>query len=207
MPRNYTLQDKIDQEFNFLIHDEKNHDQYMSILSKDRAVINADVGVVLSPNYELVRVELNDDSFALVLLDHSSKRIAYYVKARVWEDVVLNEKPVTQVLLWRTNDVVHHTATTGLAKEIFFSYLLEKYNVVASDSHQTIEGRDFWIRQTGFALAYNMYVYRYHRIECELKRITDHAVIRDNSCDLWGDEEDYVNVLAIISKQEIITCS
>lgn len=207
MPRNYTLQDKIDQEFGFLINDQQNHEHYISIISNsDREKINAKVGIVLPVNYELARIELDDDGFALVLLDHSTKRIAYYVKAQVWQDIVLNEMPVTQVLLWRTNDVIHHAVTTGLANAVFFGYLLEKYNVVASDSHQTIEGRDFWIRQTGFALAYGLNVYRYHRIECELCKIVDHATIRDNSCDLWGDSEDYMNILAIISKENITPC-
>lgn len=203
MPRNYTTQEKIDQEFGFLIKDKDNHEHYGKILQQDRDNIHTQVGVVLPTSYELTRIELTEGNFAIVLLDHSSERIAYYVKASVWEDVVLNASPVTQVLLWRTNDVRHEMVTTGLARSIFFKYLLESYNVVASDSHQTAEGRDFWIRQTGFALATDLYVYRYHRIDCNLIKITDHAIIRDNTCDLWGDDEDYCNVLAIISKEAI----
>ena len=203
MPRNYTTQDKIDQEFGFLVTDKGNHEHYDKLLPQDRKDVHTQVGVVLPESYELARVELDSGNFAIVLLDHSSERIAYYVKASVWEDVALNTSPVTQVLLWRTNDVKHELVTNGLARQIFFKYLLESYNVVASDSHQTAEGREFWIRQTGFALATGSHVYRYHRIECDLIEITDHAVIRDNSCDLWGDHEDYSHVLAIISKESI----
>ncbi|RZR40254.1 hypothetical protein D8T58_22280 [Vibrio vulnificus] len=203
MPRNYTIQDKIDREFAFLVTDKANHDYYNKLLQHERLDIHAQVGVVLPVSYELARIEFDGDDFAIVLLDHSSERIAYYVKARVWEDVVLNACPVTQVLLWRTNDVKHELVTTGLARAIFFQYLLDRYNVVASDCNQTVEGRDFWIRQTGFALLTGLHVYRYHRIECDLVEILDHAVIRDNSCDLWGDDEDYCNVLAIISKDSI----
>lgn len=203
MPRNYTTQEKIDQEFGFLITDKDNHEHYGKISQQDREDIHAQVGIVLPASYELSRVELDEGNFAIVLLDHSSERIVYYVKASVWEDVVLNASPVTQVLLWRTNDVMHEMVTTGLAKAIFFNYLLESYNVIASDSHQTAEGRDFWIRQTGFALAMGLHVYRYHRVDCDLIEISDHAIIRDNSCDLWGDDEDYCNVLAVISKDQI----
>ena len=203
MPRNYTTQDKIDQEFGFLVTDKDNHEHYGKLLQKERKDIRTQVRVVLPESYELARFEFDGGNFAIVLLDHSSERIAYYVKANVWEDVVLNASPVTQVLLWRTNDVTHEAVTTGLARQIFFTYLLESYNVVASDSHQTAEGREFWIRQTGFALSTGSHVYRYHRINCDLFEITDHAVIRDNSCDLWGDDEDYSNVLAIISKESI----
>lgn len=203
MPRNYTIQDKINREFGFLITDKDNHEHYGKLLQQERKNVHAQIGVVLPGSYELARVELDGDNFAIVLLDHSSERIVYYVKASVWDDVVLNTSPVTQVLLWRTNDVTHDLVTTGLARAIFFKYLLENYNVVASDSNQTIEGRDFWIRQTGFALATGLHVYRYHRINCDLIEITDHAIIRDNSCDLWGDDEDYCHVLAIISKESI----
>lgn len=203
MPRNYITQDKIDQEFGFLITDKDNHAHYRKILDQKRVDIHAQVGAMLPTTYELSRIELENGNFAIVLLDHSSERIAYYVKASICDDVVLNTSPVAQVLLWRTNDVIHEAVTTGLARLILFKYLLESYNVVASDSHQTTEGRDFWIRQTGFALAVGLHVYRFHRVNCDLVKIEDHAIIRDNSCDLWGDDEDYCNVLAVISKEAI----
>lgn len=202
MPRNYTVQEKIDREFSFLVHDDKNKAHYEQIINTPHTDIHKEIGVVLPSSYQVIKTD-SDDGFVIALLDHASKTIAYYVKAYVWEDIALDIKPVTQVMLWRTNDVTHESVTSGFARKVFFNYLLEHFNVVASDSHQTMEGREFWIRQTGYALAIGLHVYRYDRMTAQLQKITDHATIRDNSCDLWGDEEHYSNILVIISKHEL----
>jgi len=83
--------------------------------------------------------------------------------------------------------------------------LLASYHIIASDSCQTREGRDFWVRQLGYAIEFGEYVYRFDRITCHLKEILDHATVRDNSCDLWGDAEEYENILAIISQDALST--
>ncbi|WP_318493331.1 hypothetical protein [Photobacterium leiognathi] len=202
MPRNHITQAKVEQKLSFLIIDKDNHTHYRKILSQKRVDIHAQVGAILPKNYELSRIEHENGNFAIVLLDHSSERIAYYIKASIL-DIDLNTRPITQVLLWCNNDVIHEAVTTGLARSILFNHLLNNYNITPSDSYQNAEGREFWIRQTGFALATGYHVYRFHRINCELLKIVDHAIIRDNSCDLWGDDVDYCNVLAVISKKSI----
>jgi len=203
MPRNYNDQMKIDHDFGWLDNEEQNRQKYHEILNPRVQDITAAAKIMFPPTYQLVRAELEKDSFQVALLCHATKEIVYYIKCQVWKDVVLAAKPVTQVLLWRTKLVQHHSATRDVAANIFRNYLLEDYNIIASDNCQTREGRDFWVRQLGYALAYQEYVYRFHRVNCSLERLEDPRAIADNSCDLWGDNDDYENVLAIISKNEI----
>lgn len=203
MPRNYNDQAKIDHDFGWLDDEAQNRDKYSAILKAEYEDITAEAKIMFPPTYRLVRVELEDDDFQVVLLCDSTEEIVYYIKCRVWEDVVLAEKPVTQVMLWRTKLAQHLAATQGIAANVFRNYLLEKYNVIASDSCQTREGRDFWVRQLGYALAFQEYVYRYHRIDCTLQRLEDPRKIANNAYDLWGDDEDYENVLAVISQSQI----
>ena len=112
----------------------------------------------------------------------------------------MNAKQAVQTIVWRTTDITHKRAISGLTEKVFLNYLLEAYNIIASDSAQTTERRDFCRRQLGAALHHGEHVYRYDLTNSVSERITDHQVIRDNSCGLWGDRAEYSHVLAIISK-------
>ncbi len=204
MPRNYTNQGKIDKEIGWLNNVTKNRNKYDEINSANLSNITGQAKLNLPPGYRLVYRALDNLHFQIALLCDTSKEIVYLIKCEIWEDIYLNAKPVTQVLLWRTSVVSHRLVTSGIPEKIFSDYLLEQYNIIASDNHHTTEGRDFWVRQLGYALASGEeYVYRFDRISCELTQLIDHATIRDNSCDLWGDGSEYESILAIISKDKL----
>lgn len=205
MPRNYISQDKIDQEFDFLNIDAENTKLYQKL--RDQEASSDDISRMarheMPAGYSLSKYQVKDDQFVVVALCHTTQEVVYYIRVNIWDDVFLNEKPVTQVLLWRTIKAKHRAATRDLAENVFFGYLLENYSVVASDSHQTVQGRTFWETKLSIALERGYHVYRYHRLYCDLTVIESDEQISSNSCDLWGDDEDYQNVLAIISKDEI----
>jgi hypothetical protein len=207
MPRNYNNQKKIDLDFSWLNNTAQNTSKYIEISSSNISNIARQAKFSFPLSYRLVRLNSDEDHFELALLSDSTKELVYYIQCVVIPDVYLNAKPVTQVLLWRTTVVSHQNVTTGFARDVFRHYLLESYNIIASDGCQTREGRDFWVRQLGYAIEFGEYVYKFNRVTCDLKKITDHATIRDNSCDLWGDSEEYENILAIISKELLITQS
>ncbi len=205
MPRNYNDQNKISVDFGWLDNIAENKAKYSALLELDLSDVSAKSKVALPPSYRLVRADIDTESFEIALLSDSTNEIVYYIRCKLWEDVYLNDKPITQVMLWRTSDVSFRSITSRITEDVFRNYLLDIYNIIASDSCQTREGRDFWMRQLGLAIHFGEYVYRYDRLACELLQITDHAVIRDNSCDLWGDEAEYENILALISKDQIDT--
>lgn len=203
MPRNYLAQEKIDLDVNQLNNAEHNKSKYEEISSSEVSDVARLAKISFPPTYRLVRVESNEGSFQLALLSDSTSEVVYYIDCVVIPDLHLNAKTVTQVLPWLTSVLSHRKVTSGVAEDIFRNYLLESYNIIASDGCQTREGRDFWVRQLGYAIEYGEYVYRFNRLTCELVEITDHAKVRDNSCDLWGSSEDYENILAVISKDEL----
>lgn len=203
MPRNYVNQSAIDSEFGWLDSQEPNTAGYRNAIAHEMTDIAARAEKALPSGFRLVRYDETPTSFNIALLSDTAEQIVYYIKCHILPDVYLDAKPVTQVLLWRTSDVAYQSITSGLPELIFRNVLLKEYNIIASDSYQTTEGRGFWVRQLGYALQYGEYIYRYDRVACELTPITDHALIRDNRADLWGDDESYANILAIISKTEL----
>lgn len=203
MPRNYTNQNKIDSELGWLNVSSENKEKYISLNTSDLIDIAPKAKVALPPSYRLIRSEVQAEKFTIALLCDTTEEIVYYINCTVWEEITLNSKPVTQTILWRTTDVTHRRVTSGMTDDVFRNYLLETYNIIASDNAQTAEGRDFWSRQLGYALQFGDFVYRYDLMNSKLIRIEDHSTVRDNSCDLWGDDEGYETILALISKEEL----
>lgn len=204
MPRNYIKQNEIDAEFAWLDSQELNRAGYKKAITYEMTDIAGRAEKALPMGFRLVRYDESPTSFNMALLADTAEQIVYYIKCHILSDVNLDAKPVTQVLLWRTSDVTYQSITSGLPELVFRKVLLKDYNIIASDSYHTTEGRGFWVRQLGYALQYGEYVYRYDRVGCELTPITDHALIRDNRADLWGDDEAYTHILAIISKTELM---
>lgn len=201
MPRNYVNQQKIDQDFGWLDNQQQNTKFYADFISRDSLEDVAQAAkITLTPGYRLVRATDDDQRFSIALLCDTTRETVYLVKCNIWEDVVLKGRPLTQVLVWRTGLVKHRRVTSGFAEDIFRNYLLDRYSIIASDSCQTREGRDFWVRQMGYALEYGEYVYRYDLLASQLQSITDPMVIVSNSCDLWGDDVRYEHILAVITK-------
>ncbi|MBE0506749.1 MAG: hypothetical protein IBX50_08515 [Marinospirillum sp.] len=204
MPRNYVSQQKIDQDFGWLNNQQQNAALYADLASRESMEDVAHVAkIILTPGYRLVRVdesEGDEQHFSIALLCDTASEVVYLVKCNIWTDVVLKGRPLTQVLVWRTGLVKHRRVTSGFAEDIFRNYLLDHYSIIASDSCQTREGRDFWVRQMGYALEFGECVYRYDLMAGQLQSITDPAVIVSNSCDLWGDDVRYEHILAVITK-------
>lgn len=46
-------------------------------------------------------------------------------------------------------------------------------------------------------------MYRYDLLELVLTPVLDHAVVRNNSIDLWRDALKYEHILVVISKSEL----
>lgn len=133
-------------------------------------------------------------------IDDSSQKLGYfieYVTYKVGNSV--GTDAVTQVGLWRNSAL---WSSNGLAKFIFFNYLIPKFNTVMSDSLQTESGQRFWHGRMIEAIQAGMYCYGYDRMSNELTRITE-----DNynwACDhYWGKEDDYETKLILISQTEL----
>ena len=203
MPRNYTNTADIDKDFMFLNRSSDNTEAYNEMVSGEHYDISDSLGVHIPLGNSLFKIPKSGDSFKLVLVNHDDEKVIYYIDCSVMEDLCVDDKKATQVMLWRTAEVKYRQITSGFAETVFTNILLNEYNIVASDLHQTAQGRDFWIRQLGYAISENYYVYRYDFITCDMIRITDHEKVRTNELDLWGDAEEYQYVLALISNNKL----
>jgi hypothetical protein len=201
MPQNLTSQTKIDKEFRDLNSAPLNKARYLA-LKAEGAHLHVK-GFICPPGYELIRTPDTSTGFKVALLCHTTEEVTYLIDCTILPDVHLNEKPVTQVLLWKSLIVQHDSVLRGLATKIFQDYLLDQYNIVASDGQHTTEGRTFWVRQIGLALYNNLYAYRYDRTHDKLTPILDPQEVIENKADLWGDDAQYQNILALISRNKL----
>ncbi|MBD2798131.1 hypothetical protein ID856_16600 [Xenorhabdus sp. 18] len=204
MPFHLQNIDKIAADFSHLNESVRNRALYDTLNPLAANIVKDVDELILPPGYQLIRVDnrlnLGRISFELALLCDITHEVVYYNKVIVTNDVELNCRPVSQVLVWRTKKPQHNAALTGLASKIFFHYLIKSYDVVASDVNQTTEGMSFWQARMYEALQYGLYVYGYDVMSCELKQISNEDDVGNYQSWLWGNAEHYMNRLAIISR-------
>ena len=210
MPKLLLNQRKISQEFARLTKRDANDALYSSINAHGAKVdISGEAKHSLPPGYRLLRVdgrqaaESHGEIFEIALLNDLTKQIVYYNQVVITEIVDLNCRPASQMLVWRSTDQQHSSVLRDLASNVFFNYVLERYDVILSDNTHTSDGQFFWKRQMSSALARNLFVYFYRMLEAKLERIPDQAALDDLDDTLWGDDDPYSYHLAIISKVEL----
>lgn len=206
MPKNLIHVDKIAADFSYLVEADSNHALYLSLYG-GLDIIHEIAGLILPPGYRLVRVDSRIDipqiHFELAVLNDVTKEVIYYNRVVTHNDKELNCRPVSQVLVWRTRKPQHAVILAGLPGKLFFSYLIERYDVVISDVNQTNEGMSFWLARMYEAIEYKFNVYAYDVMSGELKSIGEEDDVGKYHSWLWGDPDSYMHRLAIISKVEL----
>lgn len=185
-------------------------------------------GLILPDGYDIIRINdlVSDNEFIewdiplsnhplaniqksfpkksqIALVSYLEQKVIYYNRLIINYDIALNCKPITQVLLWRTSDPRYRHVVRGLAEKVFFDYLLNNYNIIFSDNYQTIYGQRFWETCLLQAIDDGLYTYMYEQMSTQLVPLT-REIFESKKVEIWGDEEKFVWVLAIISKSEII---
>lgn len=147
----------------------------------------------------------DSEKFEIALVSHIDRSVVYYNRVLVYLDKVLNCKPATQVLVWRSRVFKHKAVLNELATKIFFNYILESYSVIVSDNNQTVDGMSFWQGRISEALFYQKYVYHYNLITSELIHIVSDEHLSSSESNIWGDHDDYQMQLAVISDSPLPT--
>lgn len=201
MPQNYTAQAKSVLDTNFLNSSSQNRAFFQGVgqggFDIAREAMSRDA---VLPGYRLVQVSVNENNFKILMMCDVNQEVILYVDCRLFTEGLLRSKPLVQLTLWRTMDPRYDKVMAGVPTGIFQNYLLERYDIVAGDLCQANEGRPFWVKQMLLAQYSGRYVYRYDRRVLSLRLITDKDDITANGADLWGDDESYRNILAVISK-------
>lgn len=130
---------------------------------------------------------LYEFSRAYALISNEAPEIAYIVKFQYDFVKFLNRKCVSQVLVWRNNNVPE---TRDLATRIFFDHILPKTKTVITDLHQTDDGKRFWENrvQDAFRLGYNVYYVSLvpNRELIRINTVKDFITMSKNK-KVWGD--------------------
>lgn len=205
MPKLIVKREEIRQEFAHLVRTEDNARLYQRLSNETRlSDISAEAKNPVPPGYRLLRIDPAPGTaiheFEIALLNDVEQTVVYYNRVSVTGISDLNCRPATQMLVWRSQNALHQMVLRDLAKNIFFNYILEHYDVILSDNNQTAEGKFFWQRQMSQALAYNIHVYYYQMMTAELQPIADQAALDNLEDKLWAEEDDKQYHLALISK-------
>ncbi len=159
------------------------------------------------PGYRLLRIDgrikSENETFELALLCDTTHEVAYYKRVIVTSICDLNAKPATQSLVWRTPDIAHKAATRDLASNIFFEYILPRYDAILSDGNQTSGGQFFWETQITSSLQRGHHIYFYKMMSAELEPIKsreDLDLLKDM---IWGDSDHHQHNLVLISEEEL----
>ena len=194
----YTQHTAIDS-FHWLNNDVSNHNEFIRLWDSPRE--SFDVINSTSEGVSMWKIKESPFIFTIALLSTIDQRVLYYIKCEIWEHINLG-KPVTQLKLWRTTHPKYQNITAGLPSKVF-NVLLATYNVVASDGVHTYSGKRFWQQELSRAIYKGLFVYRLDLTTRELKQLLDIDKIADNSVDLWGSDEKYMQILGVISKNSL----
>ncbi|APQ14654.1 hypothetical protein BJP27_24075 (plasmid) [Pseudomonas oryzihabitans] len=167
-----------------------------------------DVQHPIPPGYRLLRIDgrlppSSLDRFEIALLCDTDQSVVYYNRVIIQGHVDLGCRPATQSLVWRTTRYAHGAVLRDLASRVFFDYILASYDVIMSDSQQTIEGHSFWRRKLSEALARQLHVYHFRFIPGTLVGIPDEKALDEACRELWGETEAHADYLAIISRHPL----
>ncbi|MDD2817130.1 MAG: hypothetical protein PHP00_15595 [Thiotrichaceae bacterium] len=230
MPKLFFSMKDVRNDFSFLELAEPNHQLYLSFKDNECFSISTQIeGLILPDGYDIIRINnfvsdhemmakesaisLSNHPLAdiqksfpkksqIALVSHLEEKVVYYNKLIINYDIALSCKPVTQVLLWRTSDPRYRNVVRGLAEKVFFDYLLNNYDIIFSDNYQSIYGQRFWETCLLQAIDDGLYTYMYEQMSAKLVRLT-RELFESKKVEIWGDEEKFAWILAIISKSEI----
>lgn len=208
MPQQLLNPAKVTEVFVHLNETPDNRALYSELVSGSD--VTADVkGVSLAPGYRVVRVdnrkkgEIPQEHFELALINDLTEEVVYYNRVIIQPDSYLNCRPVTQILVWRTQKPKHRAVLHDFAGIIFLNYLLDRYDIIVSDRNQTHEGMSFWQARMYDALERGLNLYGYDMMTCELIEMHNEVELEKGETWLWGDSENFQNRLAIISKHKL----
>lgn len=207
MPKLIVKPAAIRQEFAHLVRTEDNARLYDRIAASPNLIeISAEAKHMLPPGYRLLRIDAltpGTHEFEVALLNDVEESVVYFNRVMVSTIQDLNCRPATQMLVWRSQNAAHQMVLHGLAQNVFFNYILERYDIILSDNHQTGEGKFFWQRQMSQALALGLHVYYYQMLNAVLEPIGDQAALDNLEDQLWSEDDGQEYHLALISKVEL----
>lgn len=170
---------------------EKNRSEYERLSSLQYQTIHEDERV-------LIGVVTRSYGGEIFMLRKDVERLTYYVKFKSQQINGLGNT-ATQVVVWRRGA----PGFKGITAYVFFGFLLENFDSIVSDAHQTQDGKKFWIDRMDDAVGAGLTV---GLLDDQEIRVYDGSVPLDDwptSLDAWGDTDEHEKRRFFISKKEV----
>jgi hypothetical protein len=141
--------DRTAEMFEHFAESELNGEEYIRLSKIQGHDLSASIEFTLQDGYELRIVEQPNDGTELLIfmLNHITQRVAYYncvERIDLHLDTISEDKPISQVMIWRAIRGEDAKASHNLVQAIFFKKLINNYNIVVSDTEQTRDGSRMW---------------------------------------------------------------
>ena len=175
-------------------------------------------GIVVPTGFRLVEAKAPAmyDGFPMIrirLVDYRIEGIpiiVYAVNLMIRNDLCIDNRHCTQVLVWRSPQPKYKKVLNDFAT-IMFDHFCESYIVIASDTSQTNDGRRFWESRILEAFDYSRFVYFADHNELgdnlipRLNHIPNTTEFYEKWFDHgWGEGEEYKDRLFLISTSDLI---
>ena len=203
MPRNSIYNDKVSRAHNYLNHHKLNQTRYNELMAMPQISINEMVRSSIVIGSEFKQIDINEKQFIIVLFDQSDMEIAFHATGTILDDVVLNKKPSVQFWIWKSVKPKHKAMLADLSQQILLEYLLERFNIIASDNHANLLGRNYWNEMASIVIDKALYVYRYKRLGNSIQELANHEDLVTNRFNIWGDGPDFSDVLLVLTDEEV----
>lgn len=136
-------------------------------------------------------------------LDTDLKKVTYYMRYKVGTHKKLGQY-VWQSMVW-VSPRVQARYMNGIARKIFFDFLLSKFHTILTDSEQTWKGQRFWEISIGAALDQSLKVFYFDFATQQVIPFTDNDDLSDfqKKYDIWGNSKTHALRRMIIADHNI----
>ncbi len=165
--------------------------------------ISHEARCLLAPGYRLVRVDrrlnITRDVFEIALLNDVDCSVVYYSKIAVTSVSEANLRPAIQNLVWRSPDARYAAVMRDVALNVIFNYVIERYDIILSDSQERGVGRYFWQALVSRAISYGLCAV-YVATPEDHQPISTQETLNDLVGKLWTEVNEQRDHLMLISK-------
>jgi hypothetical protein len=119
-----------------------------------------------------------------------------------------NSNPVIGDFVWQTSVWRGAANIVHLPTEIFFDYLIVKYQTIITDSKQSWDGKRFWLDRINDAFDRNLNVYYFDFSQNKLQRIDSKKewipFYKEHQSEIWGKSDLAQMKRMVISNKELL---
>jgi hypothetical protein len=138
-------------------------------------------------------------------VDEEQELIAYYLRYEIQDVDFLDTSWVTQVMVWRGH--LSSNKSEGIAKRIFYDFVLAKFGTAITDGEQTADGERFWKQRIIEAFSnekLKVYILDFHQKQCKRLLKDQYIKLLNTKNDPWGNSAWHKGIRLAISDFDLV---